>query len=168
MVHSTNTVLQHILSCKEAEKRQREGLERHAGIRLEPVRQGAGVVGDCRVVESVNPLYPYGLVLEMKDDRASARTGNFYLETQYTRDYWTSSVQSGVAKACQKGCAIVLQSGVHNYVIPANVGLEILERGGRFVSTREGVNGNYSGQFTRGLLVPLNTVKRLAVDSFCA
>ena len=161
-----NTVLKHILSCRGAEELQRDALERHAGITLEPIKQGAGVCGDARVTHSENPFYPVGTKIEFKNDKRSMKTGNFFLEHSYTRDSWCSQVVSGALKAANEGCVLVLQCGVHNYVLAPEQVQDLIAKGGRTVGTGCGVNGNLPGLFTRGLLVRVSEIEQICIDEF--
>ena len=144
--------LTHIRSC-EADERVLKGLfEAHTGVTLQDIPQGPGIVGDSVVTVSANPLYPVGLRVEFKDDKASAKYNNLYLETHQTIDGWFTTKESGHLKAANEDCLVVIRTIGEVFVFnPAQVH-EIIALAHRTSQTGDNVNGNANGCFTKAAL----------------
>ena len=146
------------------ERAQAVSFSARFGVHLGKIKQGPGVCGDylveatsadTRELESAlgHPLQ--GKRIEFKNDKASLKTGNFFIEFEQTGDGWFTTKPSGHAKAIDTGCILVISSGPNTYIFNENSFPQLIGRSTRELTTRPGRNGNPPGVHTRAKIVPV-------------
>ena len=95
------------------------------------------------------------LAFGFKNDKASLKTGMFYVEYEQTSDGWFSRKSSGHALAIMRGCVLIISSGSKCLVFNEASFAEMEKGYIRTCKTRLGVNGNPRGCQTRAKLVPV-------------
>jgi len=153
------------------ERAQAVSFSSRFGVQMSKIPQGPGVCGDYVVTETSHdtselevalghPLL--GKLIEFKNDKASLKTGNFYIEFEQTGNGWFTSKPSGHAKAIEMGCILVISSGANTYIFNENSFPNLLQRSTRELTTRAGRNGNPPGVHTRAKIVPVKHGKSTA------
>ena len=148
------------------ERRQAITFSERFEVELEKIPQGPGVCGDYRVTKTSEKTkelesslgYPIiGHLIEFKNDKASKKTGNLFVEFEQTSDGWFSRKPSGHALAISNGCVLVISAGEKTYVFNTENFQNLVKGATRDLCTRPGRNGNRPGCYTRAKLVPLKT-----------
>ena len=134
------------------------------GVELTKIKQGPGVCGDYLVTDTSDSTLELEIALghpllgkriEFKNDKASLKTGNFYVEFEQTGDGWFTRKPSGHAMAIDTGCVLVISSGENTFVFNDVSFAKLIQHATRDVCTRAGRNGNRPGLHTRAKIVPV-------------
>ena len=110
---------------------------------------------------AVDYQLPSGEYIEVKLDYSSSRTGNLFIEYEYTNK---TTVMSGLAITAEIGAIALLavMSGktLDKLIkVPAKDLLSLCKTAKlRTVATRNKVNGNKDGVFSRGYLLPISKI----------
>lgn len=152
-------------TCQKYEISQAKGFSSTFGVSLEKLPAVPGVSGDYMVMKKLHRKmhtlqFPMGSVIEFKDDKASTKTGNLYIEFRQTSDNWFTSQKSGILLAIDHGHKVVIRSGTDNYIMKTLKEYETLvSHSHRTITTRQNANGNRRGCFTNGYLVKIKFAK---------
>ena len=158
--------------CEIVEHKQADDFKHRFAVDLERIPQGINVVGDFFVLAASDFTRPLeiaiedslvGRRIEFKNDRASVKTGNLFLEFEQTLDGWHSKKISGSHKAILDDCILVVTSGTTCFVFNSNAYFRLIAHKTDVRTTRKRINGNTNGSFTRGMLIPL----KFAVEEAC-
>lgn len=148
------------------ETEQARDFSKTFNVLIEKMPDIPGNSGDYIIVQTRNKDYPLNTVIEFKNDKASKRTGNMYVEFEQTCDNWFTSKTSGIKLAIKNGQIVVIKSATENFIIRNHTEYTELTWGKHdTLTTRSGSNGNSNGCYTRGHLVSL-VHARTILDSF--
>ena len=150
------------------EARQAAFFSEHFSCTLTHVdNQQVGDAVDFRItaIDEGSSLPPEALNkgVEMKFDYRAKRSGNLYLETRQTFDYGENYQRSGMNLAVEQSFFIVFSvrffNHVAHFVFTAPQMQEILTRPMRLVGTGDNANGNRTGCWTYGYLLPVRSIQ---------
>lgn len=111
-----------------------------------------------------------GFRWEFKHDRAAEKTGNHYLETAQTNDGGITWVHSGFSLSLFQAKYYVVLIGQDYLKLETellDIWLEEHPSRCKPITTRPGVNGNREGQFSKGLLVKIEDLLKIATVIPC-
>ena len=157
-------MLKYFEICGERERAQAEEFCLRFGVDVEPVPQGAGIVGDfvvlgtsdrTRELESRLGYDLLGKRIEFKDDRTSVKYKSLFVEFESTSDFWATRRISGHAKAVLDGCVLVVANGPRSLIFNEQTYARLVEGATKTLSTKFRSNGNLPGSYSHGKIVPL-------------
>ena len=149
------------------EARQGAWFSEHHNCTLTPVENQQ--VGDARDFQITNiqpesplPAGTEGKFVEMKFDYRAKRSGNLYLETRQTFNNGKDYQRSGMTLAVEQSAYIVFSvryfTHVSHFVFTAAPMKDVLTRKMKEVRTGDNINGNRTGCWTYGSLLPVRTL----------
>lgn len=140
------------------------------------INEVSRLTGICRYVKRVNCHQYVGcgfdaydedeIPIEVKNDKASKKYGNIFLEYEQTFDDWKTKKPSGIAVSERQAKLVIIASYVSGKcALIAGSPEEWLKLKGaincRILTTNPGCNGNRPGCYARGYCIPIMDIIKM-------
>ena len=162
---------EHITLCNRDEQRQSCFFSNRFGLALIKLPQGPRICGDYKIyitseataeLEDALGFNILGRMVEFKNDSASKRTKNLFIEFKATSDGWEHSYKSGHVKGVDEGCILVISSGAECFVFNQIDFARFLLFTKRERCTTFRKNGNQPLSFTKGKIISVEDARSCA------
>ena len=158
-----SSVKAHIEAYEPLEKQQAEKFAKYWGCSLEKITQGAGVVGDYKVVESSEKfrrVFGERNIVEFKIDALSTKYPNLFFETE-SKNRYEGWHYTGHVKALIEDCILAISprgDGQQLYFLQENITKTMMKNYREVIMPNNGGNGNWR----KGRLIPLQDAFELS------